>query len=177
MTSSEHHSLVIDSPIGRLIVIEVADALVRLSWADRQADDPQAYPVTSEVLTRAAEQLDDYFAGARRTFELPLAPQGTAFQCRVWTEMARIPFGETLSYGQLAHRVGSVPRAIGQACKTNPIPIVIPCHRVLAEGGGTGGYSGGDGVETKLALLSLEGAHQPTRDLFGEEPPVSASTR
>jgi methylated-DNA-[protein]-cysteine S-methyltransferase len=162
----------IESPVGRLSITEAGGAVVRIAWAGRQAgdraDNPGAQPGETPLLTRAAEQLDQYFAGTRRDFDLPLDPAGTPFQRRVWAEMARIPFGATASYGALARKVGSVARAVGGACGANPIPIVIPCHRVLGEGGALGGFSGGTGPATKRALLELEGARPLEPDFFGE---------
>ncbi len=158
----------IESPVGRLSITEADGAVVRIAWPDHQAGDPDARPGETPLLTRAAEQLDQYFAGARRDFDLPLDPAGTPFQRRVWIEMARIPFGATANYGALAREVGSVARAVGGACGANPIPIVIPCHRVLGEGGALGGFSGGRGPATKRALLELEGAQPREPDLFGE---------
>jgi methylated-DNA-[protein]-cysteine S-methyltransferase len=161
----------IDSPVGRLSITEAGGAVVRIAWVSDQAEDQAgdlgARPGETPLLARAAEQLDQYFAGERRDFDLPLAPSGTPFQRRVWTEMARIPFGATASYATLARKTGSVARAIGGACGANPIPIVIPCHRVVAEGGALGGFSGGAGVETKIALLELEGFTAREPDLFG----------
>ncbi|HEU0012448.1 MAG TPA: methylated-DNA--[protein]-cysteine S-methyltransferase [Longimicrobium sp.] len=113
---------------------------------------------------RIAEQLREYFAGKRRDFDLPLAPGGTAFQNEVWNALRTIPFGETWSYRRLAEAVGrpQAPRAVGQANARNPIPVIIPCHRVLAAGGGLGGYmgswEGGPGIEIKRWLLRHEGA-------------------
>ncbi len=158
---------IIESPVGRLSITEANGALVRIAWSDHEAGDPRAQPGETPLLARAAEQLGEYFAGARRDFDLPLNPAGTAFQRRVWTEMARIPFGATASYGALARKTGSVARAVGGACGANPIPIVIPCHRVVGKGGALGGFSGGTGVETKIALLELEGVAPHEPDLFG----------
>jgi methylated-DNA-[protein]-cysteine S-methyltransferase len=157
----------IESPIGRLWITEFGGNVVRIAWTDDQAGDLDAQPGETPLLARAAEQLDHYFAGTRRDFDLPLAPPGTPFQRRVWTEMARIPFGATASYGTLARKTGSVARAVGGACGANPIPIVIPCHRVVGEGGALVGFSGGAGVETKRALLELEGFTPREPDLFG----------
>ena len=97
-------------------------------------------------------------------FDLPLAPEGTAFQKRVYAAMQRIPFGGMRSYGELAAELGSAARAVGGACGSNPLPIVIPCHRVVAAGGGLGGFSGGAGASTKTWLLHHEGA-LPRRQL------------
>jgi methylated-DNA-[protein]-cysteine S-methyltransferase len=166
MQEPEHITRMLDSPVGRLSVTEVGGALVRVAWADREPGDPLAVGGDSPLLARAAAQLAEYFAGARREFDLPLAPQGTPYQKRVWAEMTRIPFGATASYGALAQKLGSSPRAVGQACGANPIPIIVPCHRVLGAGSDPGGYSGGEGIETKLALLALEGARPAEPDLF-----------
>ncbi|MEE9209715.1 MAG: methylated-DNA--[protein]-cysteine S-methyltransferase [Kiloniellales bacterium] len=157
----------IESPVGRLSITEAGGTVVRIAWSDHEAGDPRAQPGETPLLARAAEQLGEYFAGARRDFDLPLNPAGTPFQRRVWTEMARIPFGATASYGALAREAGSVARAVGGACGANPIPIVIPCHRVVGEGGALGGFSGGAGPATKRALLELEGAAAQELDLFG----------
>jgi methylated-DNA-[protein]-cysteine S-methyltransferase len=157
----------IGSPVGRLSITEANGALVRIAWSDHEAGDPRAQPGETQLLTRAAEQLGEYFAGARQDFDLPLAPPGTPFQRRVWAEMARIPFGATASYGALARKLGSVARAVGGACGANPVPIVIPCHRVLGAGGTLGGFSGGRGPATKRALLEIEGAQPREPDLFG----------
>ncbi len=165
---TEPISKIIESLVGRLSITEANGALVRIAWSDHEAGDPRAQPGETPLLARAAEQLGEYFAGARRDFDLPLDPAGTPFQRRVWTEMARIPFGATESYGALAREVGSVARAVGGACGANPIPIVIPCHRVVGKGGALGGFSGGTGVETKIALLELEGAAAHELDLFDE---------
>ncbi len=106
----------------------------------------------------AVRQLDEYFAGDRRTFDLPLAPRGTPFQEKVWAALRELPWGETASYAEIARRVGSPRgmRAVGGANGRNPIAILIPCHRVIAADGTLGGYGGG--VERKRFLLELEGA-------------------
>lgn len=109
------------------------------------------------ALAAAAEQLAAYFGGQLTAFDLPLAPAGTPFQQLVWQAMRMIPFGSAASYGGLARQLGSSARAVGRACARNPLPIVIPCHRVLASGGALGGYSGGTGLETKRWLLRHEG--------------------
>jgi methylated-DNA-[protein]-cysteine S-methyltransferase len=116
---------------------------------------------TTPVLALAAAQLAEYFAGRRRVFELPLAPAANAFQARVREAMLAIPFGAVGSYGGIAAMIGSGPRAIGGACGRNPLPIVVPCHRVLGAGGRAGGYSGIGGLETKRFLLALEGVTLP----------------
>ncbi|NQV59675.1 MAG: methylated-DNA--[protein]-cysteine S-methyltransferase [Alphaproteobacteria bacterium] len=139
------------SPIGDLTITCEDGALVALDWG--WARDQS----TGDLLDQAKAQLEAYFDGQRQTFDLPLAPAGTAFQCRVWQLMQAIPCGETRSYGAMAKDLNSAARAVGMACGANPIPVIIPCHRVLAANG-MGGYSGDGGLETKVALLRLEGA-------------------
>lgn len=142
-------SLSISTPVGRLTIDGSDEAIVRVRWADGPAG--QSPPLLKE----AARQLQAYFAGRLVKFDLPLAAAGSAFERRVWEAMSAIPYGETRTYGDLAHATDSGPRAVGGACGKNPIPIVVPCHRVLARGG-LGGYSGGAGLPTKQFLLGLE---------------------
>ena len=139
------------SPLGDLTAFEHKGKLVALEWGrvDGGSDVP--------VLRTTEAQLDEYFDGQRKTFDLPLDPDGSSFQRKVWSALRRIPYGSVSSYGTLAHEVDSAPRAIGGACGRNPLPIIIPCHRVVAAGGSLGGYSGFDGLETKRFLLALEG--------------------
>jgi methylated-DNA-[protein]-cysteine S-methyltransferase len=144
-------SLSIPGPVGQLTIDEEDEAIVAIRWADMPAGNG------SPLLTEAARQLDAYFAGRLSNFDLPLAPAGSPFEARVWSAMQLIPYGETRSYGDLADMIGSAPRPVGRACGHNPIPIVIPCHRVLARSG-LGGYSGQGGLVTKQRLLALEGA-------------------
>ena len=139
------------SPVGMLTIEEADEKIAAIRWAD----DPPGNG--SPLLAEAARQLEAYFAGRLSRFDLPLAPAGSPFETRVWAAMRQIPYGETRCYGELAASVGSAPRAVGRACGANPIPIVIPCHRVLAKGG-LGGYSGAGGLTTKRHLLALEGA-------------------
>ena len=145
------HLLTIPSPVGDLTLAEEDGALVSIAWGGARQGNG------SPLLAEAARQLDAYFTGARQNFDLPLNPAGSPFEQRVWTAMRRIPYGKTQCYGELAEAIGSAPRAVGGACGRNPIPIVIPCHRVLAKTG-LGGYSGDGGLKTKQTLLSLEGA-------------------
>jgi methylated-DNA-[protein]-cysteine S-methyltransferase len=118
------------------------------------------------VLQATRMQLEEYFAGTRTRFELPLAPQGTAFQKGVWHTLADIPYGQTISYAQLALRVGkpTAMRAVGAANGRNPLPVVLPCHRVIGADGSLTGFGGG--LPTKQFLLELEGALPRKRDLF-----------
>jgi methylated-DNA-[protein]-cysteine S-methyltransferase len=142
----------IHTPLGPLTLFEEADAIIALDWGEA----PHGAPATP-VLRNAADQLQDYFDGRRTRFDLPLAPRGTAFRQRVWDALCRIPHGETRSYADIAREIGCrAARAIGQANGANPIPILIPCHRVIGAGGALGGYSGGDGQATKRYLLQLE---------------------
>ena len=145
----------VDSPVGRLALEADHDVLTRVRWVD-DAETAEAAP-RHAVLKEAARQLDLYFARRLTRFDLPLAAEGTAFQKRVWAAMVEIPYGETATYGGLAMALGSGPRAVGTACGRNPIPIVVPCHRVLASGGREGGFSGGRGLPTKRQLLAIEG--------------------
>ena len=145
----------VESPVGRLAVEADHDAVTGLRWAG--ADERTRDKVPSPVLTEASRQLDRYFAGTLKRFELPLAARGTDFQKRVWAMMSDIPYGETATYGGMAIALSSGPRPVGMACARNPIPIIVPCHRVLASGGKEGGFSGGKGLPTKRQLLALEG--------------------
>lgn len=140
------------TPLGPVAVTEVDGAITRLAWP---ADGPA--PATP-LLRAAAEQLSAYFAGALRAFELPLRPGGCELHQRVFAAMGAIPIGETRSYGQVAAALGVPAQAVGQACGANPIPIIVPCHRVLAADG-LGGYSGPGGVESKIWLLRHEGGY------------------
>jgi methylated-DNA-[protein]-cysteine S-methyltransferase len=157
-------SLSLHSPVGPLTVTARDGAVVALGWG-RSPHSPGAGGETG-LLALARTQLAEYFDGRRGAFALPLAPGGTDFQRRVWTRMSAIPFGATLSYGALADAVGSGPRAVAGACAANPIPILIPCHRVVGAGGALGGYSGGEGVPTKRLLLQHEGALPRVEPVF-----------
>src|SRR5215469_17010545 len=146
--------MLISSAVGDLLLGEERDALVSVRWGGKAAGNG------SPLLIEAARQIDAYFAGKLRKFELPLRPAGSDFELRVWAAMQDIPYGETQSYGDLAAAMHSAPRAVGRACGRNPMPIVIPCHRVLGKGW-MGGYSGAGGLATKQALLALEGIRTP----------------
>jgi methylated-DNA-[protein]-cysteine S-methyltransferase len=141
----------LESPLGPLTVREEPRGITALEWGSVRET------AQSEVLDRAVVQLSAYFAGDLEVFDLPLAPRGSAFQQAFYTALIAIPYGETRTYGDLAKTLGVSAQAIGQACGANPIPILIPCHRVLAADG-LGGFSGAGGVEAKVALLKLEGA-------------------
>jgi methylated-DNA-[protein]-cysteine S-methyltransferase len=146
------------TPIGDISVSEENGAIVAVDWGwgSRQTETP--------LLRRACEQLHAYFDHELATFDLPLAPEGTPYQQRVWSALCAIPYGATRSYLDIARAAGGSARSVGQASGNNPIPIIIPCHRVVrAPGRSTsgltnhlGGYSGGEGPATKQWLLSLE---------------------
>ncbi len=147
-----------ESPVGRLLVAADADGLRYLLF-EAGRSEVKPLPGWREDPSRLVEvirQLRAYFAGALRTFDLPLAPEGTPFQQRVWQELLAIPYGETISYGELARRVGNprASRAVGLANGSNPISIVIPCHRVIGSSGRLTGYGGG--LRNKEWLLGLE---------------------
>lgn len=147
-----------DSPLGTVEIEGESGAITAIRFVEgtpTSTEDP--------LLAEAVAQLDAYFHGRRDRFELPLAPRGTEFQRRVWSELARIPFGTTISYGELARRVGDpkASRAVGAANGRNPIAIVIPCHRVIGADGTLTGYAGG--LTIKEALLRGEGAIDPAR--------------
>lgn len=144
------------SPLGVLTVISDGQALTALEWGESPGPD------RADALTRqAVAELEAWFAGLRTAFSLPLAPAGTVFQNRVWQAMAAIPYGETRTYGQLARILASGPRAVGGACGRNPLPILLPCHRVIGSDGKLHGYSGFGSLATKAWLLQHEQHHAP----------------
>ena len=144
--------LVMDSPVGRLRLRTDGTSVTALNFCD----DPFEASETA-ILREAERQLTEYFAGERDEFDLPLDPAGTEFQRGVWAELLRIPYGETASYGEIATRLGlplTASRAIGLANGSNPLAIVVPCHRVIGADGSLTGYGGG--LENKRILLALE---------------------
>jgi methylated-DNA-[protein]-cysteine S-methyltransferase len=146
--------ITVKTPLGPVVVSERDGAIVSVDIGGHAAREDDTTP----LLAIAAQQLDAFFYCGLRAFDLPVAPVGTDFQQRVWEAMRRIPFGHVRTYGEIAREVGGEARAVGAACGANPIPIIIPCHRVVAGGGHLGGFSSRGGVETKRALLQLEGA-------------------
>ena len=142
--------LSLHTPLGEVTISEDGGAIVALDWG--RGRDQEATP----LLRQARDQLQEYFDAKRMSFDLPLAPVGSDFQKRVWAALCAIPLGETRSYADIGRAVGSAPRAVGGANRANPIPLFIPCHRVIAADGSLGGYSGGDGPATKRYLLDLE---------------------
>ena len=161
LRASRRH-VVVDSSVGPLTLVAEGDALVGLyldPHRDRESavrDAGDAAPEASAPFPDAIAQLEEYFAGERTTFSLPLAPRGTAFQEQVWSALQGIPYGETRTYGQLAAAIGrpTASRAVGLANGRNPLSIVVPCHRVIGADGSLTGYGGG--LEGKRALLDLE---------------------
>ena len=148
--------LLFETPLGYMALGEEDNHITRLYLPT--SPTPRLMPHETPLLCRARDQLLEYLAGARTEFDLPLAPQGTPFQQNVWSALRDIPFGETRSYKDIAQAVDCPNgfRAVGMANRSNPIPIFIPCHRVIAADGSLGGYAGG--LELKRALLSIERA-------------------
>jgi methylated-DNA-[protein]-cysteine S-methyltransferase len=148
------------TPIGRIEILGNGSAITSLS-IERDGvlphDDLSEQP--DPIVDRAVQQLDEYFAGHRREFDLPLSLAGSAFQLAVWEQLVDLEFGEVVSYGELGMATGraTAGRAVGGAVGANPIPIIVPCHRVLGSDGRITGYSGGEGIPTKSWLLSHEG--------------------
>jgi methylated-DNA-[protein]-cysteine S-methyltransferase len=156
----------LNSPVGAITVFAFEDQIVALDWGFVEETE------STTVLEEAKKQLAAYFAGKLTRFDLPLAPNGTDFQKTVWQAMCDIPMGKTATYKELAETAGS-PKAfqsVGTACGLNPIPIIIPCHRVLASNNKPGGYSGQGGLETKRALLKIEGVDLPLPSDQGDLP-------
>jgi methylated-DNA-[protein]-cysteine S-methyltransferase len=155
--------MIIDTPIGPLhAVVDDAGRLTELRFGSelRVASSPGGVARAEkpgQPATRYAQQLHEYFSGRRKSFDLELAPKGTPFQLAVWTELRNIPYGDTISYAELARRIGkpAAVRAVGAANGANPIPVIIPCHRVIGSNGTLTGYGGG--IERKQWLLALEG--------------------
>lgn len=163
----------IDSPVGRLLlggelagggVAEQGEITLTTVGFSQGSSSPVRMAMEPEpdwqhepsAFAAVQQQLEEYFAGRRRTFDLPLAPRGTEFQCAVWQQLGKIPYGETCSYGAIAQRLGKpkAVRAVGSANGRNPLPIVVPCHRVIGANGSLTGFGGG--IENKKILLELE---------------------
>jgi methylated-DNA-[protein]-cysteine S-methyltransferase len=144
-----------ESPVGRLILVVDGGQVVRLALPGDPSSD-MGDPGSCGILEEALGQLGEYFAGARYQFDLPISPRGTEFQRGVWDALVRIPYARTATYSDIASMVGhpKAARAVGQANNRNPIPVVIPCHRVIGSGGALVGYRGG--LEVKQRLLELE---------------------
>lgn len=144
----------VDTPLGALALEADAEGLTAASFAPRNWKEQ-----TCPLLEEAARQVEEWFAGARKAFALPLAVRGTPFQKAVWKQLQAIPWGEYRTYGEIARNLGKpgAARAVGNACGANPLVLIIPCHRVLARNGRLGGFSAG--LELKKKLLQREGIH------------------
>lgn len=154
------HIIRTDSPIGRIEITSDGDAITSLS-IERDGALPfdELEGDSDPLLELAVKQLGEYFAGTRTTFELPVSLHGTEFQSEIWRQLSEIGWGQVRSYGELGLASGrsTAGRAVGGAVGANPIPIIVPCHRVLASNGRITGYSGGNGIPTKVWLLQHEG--------------------
>ena len=156
----------LDTPIGELLLAGEADGLVMIGFpkgAMRREAEPD-WIFNEQQLAEACQQIREYFAGERRVFDLPLILSGTEFQVSVLKALQEIPYGETVSYGDIAKRIGrpKAVRAVGAANGRNPLPIIVPCHRVIGSTGDLTGFGGG--IDTKEALLRLEA--EQTQDLL-----------
>ncbi len=156
----------LDTPIGELLLAGENEALTMIGFpkGSMRRDPEPDWIFNEKPLATARQQLTEYFAGTRREFDLPVALSGTEFQVSVLEALQKIPYGETVSYGEIAKRIGrpKAVRAVGAANGRNPIPIVVPCHRVIGSSGDLTGFGGG--LDTKEALLRLEAEH--THDLL-----------
>ena len=153
----EEYWLEMMSPVGRLLLFASDKALTRIDISSN-GSLMRGHPNPSPLLRRAEHQLREYFGGVRKIFDLPITPVGTDYQQKVWNALQQIPFGKTRSYGQVANETGnaSAYRAVGSACRSNPLPIIIPCHRVVGSNGHLTGFGGG--LDMKAWLLKHEGS-------------------
>lgn len=157
----------LETPIGRLLLVADEDGLRHVDFPNKDQDAriEAGWQRSRRFLGRVIEQLDAYFAGDLHVFDLALAPHGTAFRRNVWDELLRIPYGETISYGELARRIRQpqASRAVGAANGANPLPVIVPCHRVIGSSGKLTGFGGG--LPTKQWLLEHERRHAPRTPL------------
>ena len=155
------NQIVVASPVGKLCLIASDKGLVAIDVRNvRVASDQETSASAQKILSATKKQLEQYFAGKRTTFDIPLDLEGTEFQQQAWRALCRIPYGKTISYGQQATNIKKPKafRAVGSANGKNPIPIIVPCHRVVAGDGSLGGYS--LGLKMKKQLLALEGVSE-----------------
>jgi len=169
--SEANAASVIESPIGRLHLAASDEGLTHILFVDQMDHKPQVVAGTGsaqQIVLETERQLDDYFAGRRREFDVPLAPAGTEFQRAAWKALAEVPYGKTISYAELARRMERprAVRAVGAANGANPIPIILPCHRIIGADNSLTGYGGG--LDRKRRLLSLEGVELQGGLEFGE---------
>jgi methylated-DNA-[protein]-cysteine S-methyltransferase len=158
----------VDSPLGPLLLAANSDGLRRVGFENskRFSIPPVGWTQNKKIFREVIRQLNEYFAGDLKEFNLPLAPEGTPFQVSVWSALRTIPYGETISYAQLAKRIGNpkAVRAVGRANGANPLPIIIPCHRVIGSDGDLTGFGGG--LPIKIKLLAIE---SPQKSLLEED--------
>ena len=145
---------VLSTPVGQLAIAGDGAAITRISWSVPPASTDR--PVSDPVCEHAIAELEAYFDRRLTRFTVPFILIGTDFQRRVWEQMLDVPFGQVTTYGAIAGRLGAGARAVGTACGQNPIPIIVPCHRIVGSDGLLVGYSGGRGLETKRKLLDIE---------------------
>ena len=153
MTNTNHeriNSLSLLSSVGQITIFETSNKIIALEWGQVKTQ------TRSPVLITAKTEIIEYLNNERKEFSIPLHPTGTKFQKSVWAIIAKIPYGQTRTYGEIANQLNSAPRPIGGACGKNPIPIIIPCHRVIGTNNKLIGFSGGFGVQTKQSLIKLE---------------------
>jgi methylated-DNA-[protein]-cysteine S-methyltransferase len=169
MKSGHRHNIVLDSPLGRLGV-QIRDK--HITRLDYLADTVSLRAATTPLERQVLKQLAQFFISPEHRFTLPLDLQGSDFQCRVWQALTGIPVGQTLTYGELAVRLDSGARAVGNACRRNPVPLIVPCHRVVSAAG-IGGYSGsidGREIDRKHWLLRHEGIVGPALKIRQKTP-------
>ena len=152
------YKIVFDTPIGPLTAVEENGRLIQLCLPGVRSVPSGAPEKQTPLLLQTKKQLTQYFARERKVFTLPLAPHGTPFQQQVWQALLAVPYGQTVSYGEIARRIGrpKAGRAVGMACNRNPLVIIVPCHRIVGKNGRLVGYAGG--VDIKQKLLNLEQA-------------------
>ncbi len=153
----ELYAYKINSPIGKLLLIASDSVLKKINFeVDQSVDDPDIIQRQNSIVLQTERQLKEYFQGKRKVFSVPLSAVGTDFQKKTWSKLMEIPYGQTISYQELAIQMGAAgkARAVGSANGRNPIPVIIPCHRVIAKDGTLGGYGGG--LAVKEFLLKLE---------------------
>lgn len=145
-----------ETPIGKLKIVEDGESIVEVCFEQEEIKYENIEILETDLLKNAGKQLNEYFNGERKEFNLPLNPKGTEFQKKVWNALLNIPYGKTASYKDIATMIGNdkASRAVGMANNRNPIPILIPCHRVIGSNGKLVGYGGG--IDTKIKLLDLE---------------------
>lgn len=147
-------TLTTTTPTGDLRITSNGDAVSHVTWIDPRDQDISDHP--DALCEQAVEEIRSYFANTLKIFTVPISLSGSPLQLAVWGEMLKLPFGSVATYGDLAHAIGSEPQAVGTACGQNPIPVIVPCHRIVGAGGRLVGFSGGQGIATKSYLLDHE---------------------